>query len=133
MQHFNGDAFGAWQEIDTGTRLHAHNGAKQAQVMIATDQVNAVTLRAAIHDGPHHATRLRAFGEEISNQNDARAGKPTIDQEQQLLKLCPTSMNITNGNRGGLGPCRGASCTGIAARPRRFHGGSVTWKVLQVQ
>ena len=101
--------------------------------MVAAHEIHAMTLRAAIHDGTHDATRLGSFGEEIPNQNDAGAGKPTIDQEQQLLKLCAASMNITNGNRGGLGPCRGASCTGIAARPRRFHGGSVTWKVLQVQ
>ena len=101
--------------------------------MVATLEVNSVTLRAAIHDGTHDPTRLWSLGEQIPNQDDACAGKPTIDQEQQLLKLCAASMNITNGNRGGLGPCRGASCTGIAARPRRFHGGSVTWKVLQVQ
>ena len=101
--------------------------------MVAAHQVNAMTLRAAIHDGSHHATRLGSFGEEIPNQDNARAGKPTIDQEQQLLKLRSAAMNIANGNSGGLGPCWGASCTGIAARPRRFHGGSVTWKVLEVQ
>jgi hypothetical protein len=70
--------------------------------MVATDQVNAVALRAAIHDGTHDATRLGSFGEEIPNQDNARARKPTIDQEQQLLKLCPASMNVTNGNGGGL-------------------------------
>ena len=101
--------------------------------MVAAYEVHAVPLRAAIHDGPHNATRLRTFGEEISNQDDARAGKPSINQKQQLLKLRSAAMNIANGNSGGLGPCRGASCTGIAARPRRFHGGSVTWKVLEVQ
>ena len=70
--------------------------------MVATHQVNTVPLRAAIHDGTHDATRLWSLGEEIPNQDDARTGKPTIDQEQQLLKLCPASMNVANGNGGGL-------------------------------
>ena len=71
--------------------------------MVATHKVNAVTLRAAIHDGTHNATRLWSLGEEISNQDDARPGKPTIHQQQQLLKLCPASVNIANGNSGVLG------------------------------
>jgi hypothetical protein len=35
--------------------------------MVAAYEVHAVTLRAAIHDGTHDPTRLRTFGEEISN------------------------------------------------------------------
>ena len=65
--------------------------------MVATDQVNAVTLRAAIHNGTHDPTRLWSLGEQITNQDDARAGKPAINQKQQLLKLRSAAMNIANG------------------------------------
>jgi hypothetical protein len=89
--------------------------------MIPAHEVNAVTLCTTIHDGSYNATWLWTFREEVSHQDRARAGEPTVDQEQQLLKFCPATVKVTDSDRGRLWACRGASCAGIAARPGRFH------------
>ena len=79
LQQLDGDALGARQEVEAGARLHAHHGAEEPQVVVAADEVHAVSLRAAVHDGPHHASGFRALREEIADQDGARSGEPAFD------------------------------------------------------